>query len=134
MMNSKYLTPAAIKGLNKIGNIYMPDYDGFPSFTRLGCAESVDRVLEDIPASDREGLGLLFTLFSFTPSFLLGFFFSILERVGNRPFMGGSAFRQIRFGVRGILFSLYYSGWHGEGYSGKTPIEILDCSLTILRN
>jgi len=133
-MNSKYLKPLALKGLIKVGNIYLPGHDEFPSFSRLGCADFIDRVLEDVPESDRDGLALLFTVFNFLPAFFLRGFFNFLEWAGNRDLPAGAIFRQIRMGMRGIVYSLYYSGWKGNGFSGKAPLEILDYQLNVVRD
>ena len=123
-----------VKGLNKVGDILIPSLDGWPSFSQLGCAEHVDRVVEDLPISDRDGVGLLFGLFFFLPEFFIVGLLNFLERnhAGNLP--AGAILRQIRMGVRGIVYSLYYSGWKGSSYSGQSPLELMDFKLTVIRD
>lgn len=133
-MSSKYLNSVALKGLNKVGDILIPGLDDFPSFSQLGCSEHVDLVVEDLPPSDRDGVGILFAVFYFLPGFLLRSLFGFLEKVAVKDVLGGSLFRMIRLGVRGIIFSLYYSGWKGSAYSGKMPLDIIGYQLTIVRD
>jgi len=133
-MSSKYLNSLALKGLNKVGNILVPGFEEFPSFSQLGCAEFVDRIVEDLPPSDRDGVGILFMVFYFVPAFMLRGLFSFMERHANNDVLGGDILRMIRMGVRGIVFSLYYSGWSAPGYSGKSPLDIIGYQPTIIRD
>ncbi len=133
-MSSKFLNPLALKGLNKIGDIFIPESDGLPSFSQLGCSDFIDRVIADLPASDRDGLNILFSLFYILPKFLLIGLFNFLEWIGNRPVPAGFILRQIRIGVRGIVFSLYYSGWKSDRFTGQAPLEVLDYKLTVIRD
>jgi len=134
-MTSKYLGPLALKGLNKVGDVFLPGFEEFPSFSQLGCVESVDLVLEDLPADDRGSVAILLSVFYFLPSPFLKIIFIFFDWSENKPIpLLGSIFRQIRLGIRGILFSLYYSGWKGQSYSGKTPHEILGYSLNVIRS
>lgn len=133
-MSSKYLNSFALKGLNKVGDILIPGLDDFPSFSRLGCAVHVDKVVEDLPPNDRSDVGLLFTVFYFLPSFILKALFSYFERVQEKDVLGGDLIRMVRLGVRGIVFSLYYSGWVGPDYAGKAPLDIIDFKLTVIRD
>ncbi len=133
-MSSKYLNSLALKGLNKVGDILLPGFEEFPSFSQLGCAAYVDRVVEDLPPSDRDGVGLLFMVFYFLPVFLLRGLFNFLERVADTDMPGGGLLRMIRLGVRGIVFSLYYSGWTGPGYSGPAPLDIIGFQLNVIRD
>ena len=131
---SKYMGSLGLRGLSKVGDILIPAGDGWPSFSQLGCAEHVDRVVEDLPPSDRDGVGLLFGVFYFVPGFLLVMLFNFLERNHAGDIFLGSVLRQIRMGVRGIVYSLYYSGWKGAAFSGKSPLELMDFKLTVIRD
>jgi hypothetical protein len=131
---SRYLGPLALSGLTKIGNAYLPGDGELPSFEALGLNEHVDRVLEDLPSGDRDGLKILLSIFGALPSFLVLGFFSLIESLWNRNIPLGSILLQIRLGMRGIVFSLYYSGLKGKSYSGKTPLEILGFSLDVKRS
>ena len=133
-MNAKYMNSVGLRGLNKVGDILIPALDNYPSFSQLGCAEHVDKVVEDLPPSDRDGVGLLFGLFYFVPAFLLRALFNFLEKNHNKDIMLGAILRQIRMGVRGIVYSLYYSGWKGSAYTGPSPLELMDFQLTVLRD
>jgi hypothetical protein len=133
-MKSKYLNSLALKGLNKVGDILVPGFEELPAFSSLGCSEHVDRIVEDLPPSDRDGVGILFMVFYFVPAFILRGLFGFMERNADKDILGGDIFRMIRMGVRGIVFSLYYSGWTGTAYSGKSPLDIIGYQLTVIRD
>ena len=133
-MSAKYMNSFALKGLNKIGDILIPEFDGYPSFSQLGCAEHVDKVVEDLPPSDRDGVRLLFGLFYILPVFFLRGLLNFLEKNNTKEIPLAPLLRQVRMGVRGIVYSLYYSGWKGSSYEGKTPLELMDFSLKVIRD
>jgi hypothetical protein len=43
-------------------------------------------------------------------------------------------FRQIDFGMRGIIFSCYYSNKTGKNFTGKKPFEVINYSLNRIIN
>ena len=47
--SSRYLNARQQRGLVKLGQVYCPGDDEFPSFAALGCAECVDELLEYMP-------------------------------------------------------------------------------------
>ncbi|MCM0607250.1 MAG: hypothetical protein KA715_14265 [Xanthomonadaceae bacterium] len=132
-MSSKYFGAIALSGVNKVGQAYCPGDDEFPSFKNLGVVEFVDRVAEEIPEGDRGGLGIIFTLFGLMPQFLVTSIFKFLEWSWKKDVAQNLITRQIRLGLRGIAFSLYYSGLKGSQYQGKTPVELIGFSLNVVR-
>lgn len=133
-MSSKYFGGLALAGVNKVGQAYCPGDETFPSFKKLGAVEHVDRVAEDIPEGDRGGLGIIFTLFGLMPQFMVTGIFRFLEWSWQKNIAQNVITRQIRLGLRGIAFSLYYSGLKGSQYTGKTPVELIGFSLNVVRN
>lgn len=133
-MSSKYLNSIALKGLNKVGDVLIPGLEEFPSFSQLGCAVHVDKVVEDLPPDDRGDVGLLFMVFFFVPAFVLKWLFGYFERVAEKDVPAGDLMRMVRLGVRGIVFSLYYSGWSGPGYNGPAPLDIIGFQLNVIRD
>lgn len=132
-MNSRYFGGLALAGINKVGEAYCPGDDGFPSFKKLGVIEFIDQVAEDIPAGDRDGLKILFSIFGLMPQFLVTLIFACLERAWAKGIPIGTLGRQIRLGFRGIAFSLYYSGLKGKSFPGPTPLELIEFKLQVNR-
>lgn len=123
---SKILNKVQIRALNNLGNVMCPGEDGFPKFSALGAVEHVDYLLEEIPPADLADLKLLLFLLGFMPSFVLRAMMNFLEK--NQDMNGdiGALIRMIRFGLRGIIFSLYYSGLKGRDSAvAKTPVDII---------
>lgn len=122
---SKYLTLRQTRGLEKLGDAYLPGDDELPSFSALGCAEHVDEVLDYLPADDRNSLKLLLGLLSITPRFKLVWLAKLLERSHNLPGPLGGGLRFLRMGLKGLVLTLYYSGKTGANYQGRTPLDVL---------
>lgn len=104
------LTERQIHGLEKIGDCLIPGDGELPSFSASGHARLAGRILDYMPEQDLGDLRMLLTVFSFLPRFYLRFFCWFLERARAMPGPAGSILRFIRIGVRGLVFSLYYSG------------------------
>lgn len=122
-MNSRYLESRHLLAITKIGDIYCPAHPELPSFGELGVIEHVDQVVGTLPAADLKDLKLLLLLLSFLPRFVLAGFVRILEYAPSVPTPVGAILRMIRFGLRGIVFSLYYSGLKGRNFNGVVPRE-----------
>ena len=125
-MTSKYFSQNAIKGLNRVGDIIIPQTDEFPSFSEYDCVTHVDDLLNYMPESDVSTLNSVLGIFAFLPK---GALVQIVNLMTNSPDSQNALaplFRQLNIGLRGILFSLYYSRKAGPDYSGKDPADIID--------
>lgn len=121
----KNLNSVQASAIKKIGDIYCPRYEAYPSFSELGNIEHIDVLLNELPPSDLKDLKLLLFILGLWPSFFIKLFLNLVE-VGatwNGPL--GPLFRMIRFGFRGIVFALYYSGRKGSNYKGETPSDLI---------
>jgi len=105
---SRHLSAAQIRGVERLGQAMLPGGEGFPSFTALGCARHIDRILDFMPERDIKDLKLLLSLLAVMPLAFARFFAWILERGLAWPGPVGAQLRTIRLGVRGLVFSLYY--------------------------
>jgi aldehyde dehydrogenase (NAD+) len=97
-------------GLKKAGDIVLPGGDDFPRFSETNFLDHFGRISHYMTPDDREGFKLLTALMGLMPSFAIRL---MLEVVSNDRFMPGpiaALFRQINVGVKGVLFSMYYSG------------------------
>lgn len=120
---SKHLSHRHLLAITRIGDLYCPSHPELPSFSDLGVIEHVDQVVGTLPPADLKDLKLLLLLLSYLPTFALAGFVRVLEYAPSVPTPLGAILRMIRFGLRGIVFSLYYSGLSGRGYTGLVPRE-----------
>jgi hypothetical protein len=117
---SGILNKRQIRAVNKLGEIMCPRHDAFPSFTELDAVANVDTVLAELPETDLGDLKLLLTVLSFLPSSALAAILRLLDTLQNLGGPLGPTLRMIRFGLRGIVFSLYYSGLNGPKATAAT--------------
>jgi hypothetical protein len=124
-MKSEYFTAASLRGLTRMGDVFIPAYNEFPSFSELGCIEMVDNLIAYLPEEDVSLLNMVLTIFSLMPvgflKWLVRTMENSLDKVGTLP----SLMRQLNMGLRGIIFGCYYSGRTGAGYHGKNPLDII---------
>jgi len=108
-MASKYLTPAQLQVINRIGDVLAPGDGVLPRFSETGLVEHIDRMVAYLPPRDIAGLRLLMNVLRFMPNFVI----RLLLRLAllDRYFPGSIAanLRKLDIGLRGIIFSLYYS-------------------------
>jgi hypothetical protein len=133
-MKSAYFSKKALKGLNRIGDILVPGENDFPSFSGYNCIEHVDDLLAFAPADDVKDLGMVLALLNYLPKFLLVKLVKTLATAPVNTGPLGTVLRQLNMGIRGIVFSLYYSEKPGTGYSGTDPEKIIGFSLNRVRD
>jgi hypothetical protein len=124
-MDSRYLNKRAIKGLNRIGDILIPGQGDFPSFSAYQCVEHIDDLVEFAPSADIKDLGLVLSMLSFLPAITLKWLVNKMASAHKDDSILGSLFRQLNMGIRGIVFSLYYSAKPGTKYHGMNPTEMV---------
>lgn len=133
-MTSKYFNSRAIQGLNRVGDIYLPHNAEFPSFSELGASDRVDDMLDYTPPDEVSMLGMVLVVFSFMP---LSWLHKLVDKLQASPSENGplsSLFRQLNMGLRGLLFTLYYSDKASPGYTGPLPLSLLGVSLNIIED
>ena len=62
--HSRYLGRWSLAGLARLGDVMIPGDGELPAFTASGALAHVDTVLENLEASDRDGLHALFAVFA----------------------------------------------------------------------
>jgi hypothetical protein len=107
MAGSSFFGKTQLRGLAKVGDILIPGDAEFPSFTASKSIDQVDRMLEYMSPSDRDGVQFLCTLFRFCPRFAVRGIMWLSERQPPGPL--GAACRMVNIGVKGVVMSLYYS-------------------------
>ncbi len=121
----KHLNRMQYLALNRLGDAFIPGDKQFPSFSRLGCAEHVDRLLEYFHPKDRSDLKLLLSFLFFFPKFFMIPFLNSLKFLVNylAPVRSLSRLTSIR--VKITIFNLYYSGYKSDSYQDATPLDLM---------
>ncbi|MEX0812802.1 MAG: hypothetical protein WD048_11355 [Chitinophagales bacterium] len=122
---SKILSKNALKALNRIGDIIIPENGEFPKFSDTASIQHIDDLLAYAPENDIKDLNMLLIILSFMPGFVLAWLVKKMETSRENKGALGTLFRQLDFGVKGLIFSCYYSGKTGDGYNGKNPLDII---------
>jgi len=120
-MKSTYFSSYALKALNKIGDVLIPGSDEFPSFSSYGCIEHIDGVVAYAMKDDVKSLNLALSILHFMPHTLLVGLIRKMSHAHQNNGAVGDLLRQLNMGLRGIIFSLYYSDKAGENYRGPHP-------------
>lgn len=105
---SRFLDDRQLRGLDRLGDAYLPGDGVLPSFSAAGCAREIDAVLEHLPEGDRGDLGVLLRVLGWLPMLLVRAFVWLTERGGSAPGPLGSLLRFARIGTRGLVMSLYW--------------------------
>ncbi len=113
-MKIKNLNPRELKGFLKVADILVCGNEEFPRFSQTNFVEKIDYILEELPKDDLLGLKILFYIFSFLPVFMIR---SIVEWTENPwgPSILKDNLLKINSGLKGIIFTIYYSRLPGEG-------------------
>ena len=124
-MQSNYFKPAALQGLNRIGDVFIPKSDDWPSFSEFGGIEYIDDIIAYAPQEDIDSLNMVLGIFSFLPEGLLRWAAGQMVAATYRDGLLDGLLRQLNIGLKGILFSCYYSGKGGHSYAGKNPLDLV---------
>ena len=122
---SKFLDETHLNGLNKVGDLMIPGDTDLPSFSKTGCVEHVDRILNFTEKADLQNLKMLLMVMSLLPNRINFWILVFLEWVAEFEWEWLGLFREVRIGLKSLVMSLYYSGLVGADFSGKTSHEIL---------
>lgn len=128
-MASNILSNSAVKGLTRIGDILIPGEGEFPSFSEYMCMEHIDDLVHFAPEDDIKDLGMVLGIFSILPKSFLNWLVKKMAHSHKNHGPLGTLLRQLNLGVRGIVFSLYYSEKPGAIYKGKHPVELIGFTL-----
>ena len=120
---SQILSKAAIKGVNRLGDIIIPGIEDLPSYSEFGGVEHVDDLLKYAPSSDIGDLNLILAILSFMPSFVLKWVVAKMTRSHHGGNGMSVIFRQLDLGLKGIILSTYYTEKGGSNYQGVRPLD-----------
>ena len=119
------LSPRAKKTLIRLCDLMLPENGDFPAFSATGSIAHLDKLTDHAPESDISDLSLLLSILSFMPDFILKWLIHKMETAPQSDGALSTIFRQLDFGIRGLLYSCYYSGRMGENYTGKNPLDVI---------
>ena len=122
---SHYLSRREIRGLIKVGDLVIPGGYGMPSFSETGCVDYIDEVMAPTPSADVKDFKLLMMVFSVLPEFLIKGILMLLDKESVFPDSVGGLLRLLNVGIKGVVFSLYYSNKTREFYQGPQVHEVI---------
>ena len=128
-MSSKYLNQNALKGLTRIGDLLIPGDEEFPSFSAYMCMDHIDDLIAYAPQHDVKDLNMILAIFSFLPTGILRWLVKLMAKGHKLHGATGTLLRQLNIGIRGIVFSLYYSEKPGISYKAKNPTDMIGFTL-----
>jgi len=129
---SKLISKAAVRGIVRLGNIIVPGDDEMPSYEEYGGYEHVDDLLMYAPKSDIGDLGLLLSILSFMPKFVLVWLVNKMAASHGKGNGLWILMRQLDMGIKGIVLSTYYTEKSGASFKGTAPLDGIDYSITRL--
>lgn len=113
------------RALERAGECWYPGNGQYPSFRTLGCAEAADAVLSHASASDRRALGWLLATLGLVPMPLLRSLMTAAATSATHRGPLGGVLRELDYGLNGLVTTLYFSGYHGATYVGRTPVQVM---------
>ncbi len=133
MIMSKYFSKRALISFNTFGDLLMPASDVLPAFSETGCLSHIDDLALHAPQDDIGSLNLVLVILSFMPTVVFRWLIKKMKGAQNSNSVFSTVYRQLNFGIKGLLYSLYYSGKSGENYKGE-PVNVLIGNETVRLN
>ncbi len=125
MSVSRFYNTKQIASLERLGDILIPRTEEFPAFSDVGCVMYVDEVMEVAKPQDIQDFGLLLTVMRFLPKFMLIWIIKLGIHANKFPEFIAPLLRQLDIGIRGVIYSLYYSNVLPSDYTGKQPNDVI---------
>ncbi|MFZ8934919.1 MAG: aldehyde dehydrogenase family protein, partial [Bacteriovoracaceae bacterium] len=130
-MNSRYLNKNQVKGFLKTADILLPGESDLPRFGQTGFGDYLDDILEEAPTNDIQDLKMLFGIFCWLPSFFIKIILLLSEKSDIGPGFWQKNMRLINIGLKGIIFSLYYSRLPDAQRNGERIFESIGWNTKI---
>ncbi len=131
---SKILSKSALIAVNRIGDIIIPHSNEFPSFSEAGGIEHIDDIMSYTPPGDVKDLNMVLSILAYCPGFVLNILVKQMLSSNKKTGPLSPILRQLDIGLRGIVFTCYYSGKTGSSYKGKNPLDIIGYKITRLED
>lgn len=112
-MKSTFLSLRQLDTLQRIGDFMLPGASNMPSFSETDSLSFVDEILSETPEPDVKDLAMLLSVLAFLPGSVIAWLVKLAQRADKFPGLLGGQLRLLDLGLRGVIFSLYYSGKTG---------------------
>lgn len=122
---SKIFSKRALKSMTILGDLLMPATEVLPSFSETGCLEHIDSLAIHAPQDDISTLNMALVLLSFMPKVVFKWLIKKMSTAQSSDALLSTTYRQLNYAIKGLLYSLYYSGKASESYKGKPIPELL---------
>lgn len=123
---SELFTVRQLNGLKRVGDLLVPANGKFPAFSSTGCIERIDDLMGAAHPDDVRDLGYLLLVLNYLPQFAIRLLLDLTDRSEQMPAFIAPLFRQLNIGLKGVVFSLYYSGHQRVTYSGTNTLDVID--------
>lgn len=100
---------AHLKGVEKLGRVIIPETTDFPPFRELKAEKYLNRMIDYMYDDDKSAILFLLKLFSVMPLFKIRWTMSLIEKGSRWKGMKGAPFRMLQIGLKGLIFTIYYS-------------------------
>ena len=109
----------------------IPKNGEFPSYSEVKGLDYIDDIVSYAPESDISDLNMVLSILGFMPSFVIKWFVDKMAKSHENEERGGISviFRQLDFGIRGIIFATYYTEKTSPSFKGKKPVDIIGYSI-----
>lgn len=131
-MKSAYLSLRQLDALQRVGNLLVPGVGKLPSFSETDSLSFVDEILRETPEPDVKDLAILLTALSFLPDVAINWLVGLAQRADSFPGLIGGQLRLLNLGLRGVIFSLYYSGKIGSQANSASPLQAIGFELVCI--
>lgn len=122
---SKHFNASQLKGVLKLGDVVIPGDKHLPKFSETEFILDIDRMLDYMEEEDLEGLKILMSLFHYAPKQLISFILKLSEYHSSFPSFIATLLRMLKLGLKGIIFTLYYSGLEDQEKYGKQILNTI---------
>lgn len=108
-MGSRLLTSIELREIDRIGDILVPGDQVLPRFSECSLSAQADRMLLFLPEAEVVRLRLFLRVSRLLPRFVLRVLLKATALDRFLPRFAASPLRKLEMGLRGLVFSLYYS-------------------------
>jgi len=123
---SRLFTVRQLGGLQRVGDLLVPANGKFPAFSSTGCIERIDDLMGAAHPDDVRDLGYLLLALNYLPLFVIRLLLDLTNKTEQMPAFIAPLFRQLNIGLKGVVFSLYYSGYQRVTYTGTSTLAVID--------
>lgn len=123
---STLFTRRQLQGLCKLGDILAPAQGPFPAFSSTGCIDHIDALMGTAHPDDIRDLRGLLLVMSYLPRFAVEWIVRLADSADQWPAFLAPLLRTLNIGIKGVVYSLYYSGHHRATYQGQTALDAID--------